>query len=337
MELNVLIRGQSNALLFAERGGALVLERGLQARLGVDVHVLYKWGTDASTIHSATAFTDWDTGGQQASLLRYVRELPADLKDNPTVTLWLHNEFDQKIDGLTTEAWLGEVRTDAALVREALGQDAGATPYIFVPIRYPYGGSFGAIGDGMAALDAEAAFNASISSAAQSLMMNGDGAPNGSHMGSADAVKLGGDLAAGMAETLRPLANGWTGILGPAPAAVEVMRYYEAVLDRLPDPVGLAHWIGARGQGLTLGQMADAFTGSAEFQARYGTLSNQGFVERFYINALDRAGDAEGIAHWTGVLDAGALSRAGVVMGFAFSNEMTAKLAPSLADGIVFA
>ncbi len=77
----------------------------------------------------------------------------------------------------------------------------------FVPIRYPYGGNFEAIGDGMAALDADPAFNASISWAAQSLTMDGDGFPNSSHMGDEDAVRLGESLAASMADTLRPLAN----------------------------------------------------------------------------------------------------------------------------------
>ena len=137
MDLNVLVRGQSNALLFADRGGAAALERGLEARLGVDVHLLYEWGMDTSTIHSATAFMDWDTDGQQASLLRYVRGLSADLRDNPTATVWMHNEYDQMSDGLTTSAWLGEVRADATLVRDALGQGTGTTPYTFVPIRYP--------------------------------------------------------------------------------------------------------------------------------------------------------------------------------------------------------
>ncbi len=207
MDLNVLVRGQSNALLFADRGGAWALEQGLEARLGVDIHLLYEWGTDSSTIHSGTAFMDWDTDGEQASLLRFVDGLPAGLKDNPTAVLWMHNESDQKNDGLTTEAWLGEVRADAAMLRAALGQDAGTTPYTFVPIRYPYGGNFEAIGDGMAALDADPAFNASISWAAQSLTMDGDGFPNSSHMGDEDAVRLGESLAASMADTLRPLAN----------------------------------------------------------------------------------------------------------------------------------
>jgi hypothetical protein len=339
LDLNVLIRGQSNALLFADRGGDDALEQGLEARLpGVDVHMLSESRANANTIFSATAFMDWDTGGQQDSLLRYVNGLPADIKDNPTATLWMHNEYDQQIAGLTTDAWLREVRADAALVRGALGQGAGTTPYEFVPIRYPYGGSFDAIKAGMEALDADPAFNASISWAAWPLAMDGGPEPgaNSSHMGAADALRLGSDLAVGMAEVLRPLAAGWVGPRGASPAAVEVMRFYETALDRLPDAGGLGHWIPAREHGLTLGQMADAFTGSAEFQARYGALSDAGFVERLYLNALDRPGDAEGIAHWTDDLAAGALSRAEVVVGFAFSAEMAAKLAPLAGEGIVF-
>jgi hypothetical protein len=82
--------------------------------------------------------------------------------------------------------------------------------------------------------------------------------------------------------------------------------------------------------------MAGAFTGSAEFEARYGALPNRGFVERLYLNALDRPGDAEGIAYWTRALDTGAAPRSEVVAGFAFSDEMTAKLTPLVAEGAAF-
>ena len=126
------------------------------------------------------------------------------------------------------------------------------------------------------------------------------------------------------------------GVWAPDTVAVDVLRFYEAVLDRLPDAGGLLHWINVRGQGLTLPQMADAFIASAEFESRYGALSNRGFVERLYPNALDRPGDGQGVAYWTGALDAGAASRAEVVAAFAFSDEMTAKLTPLAADGVLF-
>ena len=256
MDLNVLIRGQSNALLFADRGGAAALERGLEARLGVDVHMLYEWGTDSSTIWSGTAFMDWDTGGQQASLLRYVRGRPADIKDNPTATVWMHNEYDQGNASLTTSARLGEVRADAALMRDALGQGSGTTPYTFVPIRYPWGGNFDAIKNGMAALDADGSFNAEISWAAWSLAMDGDGYPNGGHMGNADAVQLGESLAGSMAEMLRPLAGGSSPSPAPTPSPSPTA----------PAPVQTT--LGSGSDTLVLKISQDAWQGSAQYTVK---------------------------------------------------------------------
>ncbi|GAA0600081.1 hypothetical protein GCM10009416_42620 [Craurococcus roseus] len=262
MDLNVLVRGQSNALLFADRGGAAALEKGLEERLGVDVHLLAEWGTDSSTIHSGTAFMGWDTDGRQASLLRYVDELPADIKDNPTATVWMHNEYDQGDWSLTKDAWLSEVRADAELVRDALGQGAATTPYTFVPIRYPYGGNWAPIGDGMAELDADPSFNAEISWAARSLTMDGDGFADSSHMGDADAVWLGGELAASMAETLRPLANG--GSVAPAPQPDPPVAPPAPPAAEAPTgPVTLT--AGSGPDSLVLRVSQDAYQGAAEY------------------------------------------------------------------------
>ncbi len=150
-EINVLIRGQSNAWLFADRGGADALEADLEARLGVNVNILASYGEDDATIHSATPFMTWDTEGQQESLLRFLEALPAAVKDNPTITLWMHNEYDQQ-GSFSSAAWVNEVRTDAALVRDALGQDASTTPYVFEYVPYGWGGNGEAIRDGMATL-----------------------------------------------------------------------------------------------------------------------------------------------------------------------------------------
>jgi hypothetical protein len=260
LDLNVLVRGQSNALLFADRGGAAALEKGLEERLGVDVHILAEWGTDSSTIHSGTAFMGWDTDGRQASLLRYVDGLPADIKDNPTATVWMHNEYDQGDWSLTKDAWLSEVRADADLVRDTLGQGAATTPYTFVPIRYPYGGNWQPIGDGMAELDADPSFNAEMSWAAQSLTMDGDGFANSSHMGNGDAVWLGGELAKSMAETLRPLANGGSvAPPQPQPGAPTV----PPVLEAPGEPLTLT--AGSGPDSLVLKISQDAYQGSAEY------------------------------------------------------------------------
>ncbi|PZW50957.1 hemolysin type calcium-binding protein [Humitalea rosea] len=128
-----------------------------------------------------------------------------------------------------------------------------------------------------------------------------------------------------------------SGVWAPDPVAVDVVRYYHTVIDRQPDAGGLSYWIDRREQGLSLTQMSEAFVTSPEFQNRYGSLSNAGFVAQLYLNALDRPGDAGGIAYWDGLLDAGAITRADVVAGFAFSNEMTAAITPYVTDGVFFA
>jgi hypothetical protein len=224
-EVNVLIRGQSNALLFADRGGAAVLETALEAKLGVEVNLLYAWNApdDGNTIWSATRFMDWDADGEQRGLLNFIADLPAEVKDNPTLTVWMHNEYDQQSLDLTTDEWVGEVKADAALVRAALGQDAATTPYEFVPIRYPYGGNFAAIEAGMERLSAEAAFNADMSDAAWGARMDGgpEAGADGSHLGDADAVAIGDALAAELAPVLAALAGGDGGTAAPPPAGGE--------------------------------------------------------------------------------------------------------------------
>lgn len=101
-----------------------------------------------------------------------------------------------------------------------------------------------------------------------------------------------------------------------------VRRLYGAFFLRLPDADGLAFWEDAY---LTcafpLARIADEFARSAEFRARYGSLSNRQFVELVYANVLGRAGEAAGVNHWTTQLDAGGLSRGGVMVGFSESAE----------------
>lgn len=120
------------------------------------------------------------------------------------------------------------------------------------------------------------------------------------------------------------------------PEAMDVLQAYAAILDRLPDAGGLASWTAARNGGLANADMVDSFIGSAEFQSRFGALSNQDFVARMYLAALDRPADAAGHAAWTSALDNGALSRRDVVQRFACSDEMTQKLLPLVSDGIAF-
>ncbi len=121
------------------------------------------------------------------------------------------------------------------------------------------------------------------------------------------------------------------------PEAVDALRAYKTALDRLPDAGGLANWTAARNAGLANTEMVDALLRSPEFQDRFGGLSNADFLARMYLTALDRPADIAGQAEWTSKLDSGEASRRDVVVGFAYSDEMTQKLLPLVGDGIAFA
>ena len=117
--------------------------------------------------------------------------------------------------------------------------------------------------------------------------------------------------------------------------AARVARLYEAALDRLPDQGGLNFWIDAVQEGASLSTLAGGFIESAEFRSRFGEMaSNAAYVDRLYLNVLDRAGEAEGRAHWVGVLERGALSRAEVLVAFSESAENRAGTAALVQAGI---
>jgi hypothetical protein len=107
---------------------------------------------------------------------------------------------------------------------------------------------------------------------------------------------------------------------------------YQGALGRTPDAAGLASWEHAAGalpaatQAMGADALSDAsciaaaFTGSSEFQATYGNLTNAQFVTQLYANFLDRAPDAAGYAAWMSGLAAG-ITREHVLMGFVGSAE----------------
>jgi beta-glucanase (GH16 family) len=115
--------------------------------------------------------------------------------------------------------------------------------------------------------------------------------------------------------------------------AAEVARLYDTTLGRLPDLSGLANWTSMLETGASLQTVANGFTGSAEFQADYGSLDNTGFVTRLYQNALHRAPDSTGLNVWVAELNSG-VSRAQVVLGFSDSLEHIADTAPHIDYGI---
>jgi hypothetical protein len=118
--------------------------------------------------------------------------------------------------------------------------------------------------------------------------------------------------------------------------AAQAARLYDTVLDRLPDAGGLSGWTGTLKSGWSLKAVAGGFTGSAEFQQKYGALDDVGFVRQLYRNVLDREGEQSGVDAWTGGLKGG-MSRSDVVLDFSESQEHINKMAPYIDDGIWYA
>ncbi|PZW49086.1 Calx-beta domain-containing protein [Humitalea rosea] len=112
--------------------------------------------------------------------------------------------------------------------------------------------------------------------------------------------------------------------------AAVVARIYDTVFGRLPDVGGLSFWRDALDAGaISQREVAASFVGSPEFQAKYGALGNQDFAAALYVNTLDRAPDAGGLAYWTNTLNAG-VPRVDVVLDFSESPEHVALTAPSV-------
>lgn len=103
-----------------------------------------------------------------------------------------------------------------------------------------------------------------------------------------------------------------------------IRRLYQAFFLRNPDASGLAYWIGQANSGRSLADIATEFTASPEFVNRYGSLSNQAFVQLIYANVLDRAPDSGGLNFWINQLSSGQ-SRGAVMVGFSESSEFILK------------
>jgi hypothetical protein len=244
--LNMMLRGQSNAVLLDEFGAIQAAAQEAERLLGFDgvhdrVNVISSHGQDsANTINSGTAFLTewvsprngdwrqgWEVGPLEAGLLEAIAAQPAEIRADPTGVVWLHNEFDSQQPGLSAAEWESAVRFDAAQLRAAFGQEAAQIPYLFVN-AIPYGNSRSdsnqAIKQGMADLADDPGFHAEIAAQAPDLDMNNDGAYGGSHISWSDAGILGQRVALSFAQTFaeyaRPgspvaLAGGQVDDLGP--------------------------------------------------------------------------------------------------------------------------
>ncbi len=118
--------------------------------------------------------------------------------------------------------------------------------------------------------------------------------------------------------------------------AQPVVRLYLAGLGRLPDRSGLQYWTRRHAAGVPLGELAQRFIVSTEFNRRYGSPGNTGYIEVLYRNVLGRPADASGLDYWNRRLIAARISRAGLVVQFSESSEHQATTAPKVEASVVY-
>jgi len=103
-----------------------------------------------------------------------------------------------------------------------------------------------------------------------------------------------------------------------------LVRLYTAHFRRSPDFGGLQFWAGQFRNGMPLTRISGEFARSAEFQATYGSLTDEEFVDLVYNNVFDRNADAGGKTFWLGQLSDG-LSRGAMMAQFSESPEYVAQ------------
>jgi hypothetical protein len=110
-----------------------------------------------------------------------------------------------------------------------------------------------------------------------------------------------------------------------------IVRLYCGLFDRLPNPFELEYWAGRYWNGLPLVSIAEAFTTSSEFVARFGLPGDASLAGLLYEFVLDRHASLGEVEHYLGAIEAGEMTRGELVTSFTESPEfvmMTGTVAP---------
>jgi hypothetical protein len=96
-----------------------------------------------------------------------------------------------------------------------------------------------------------------------------------------------------------------------AQARLDIAKLYLASFNRVADATGLDYWTTRYMNGETLSDIAQLFTGSAEYKAKYPeVMLNSEYVAAIYQNVFGRTADAAGQAHWESMLANGTATKA---------------------------
>jgi hypothetical protein len=126
--------------------------------------------------------------------------------------------------------------------------------------------------------------------------------------------------------------------IGPSQNAGSVYMLYKAAFNRPSDAGGMGYWISLKDGGADIvTSIAQGFVNSAEFIGKYGSNpTNASYISNLYQNVLGRAGEAGGVAYWTGEMNAGRVSKAQALVQFATLPEGAGIVAPLIANGIQY-
>lgn len=109
-------------------------------------------------------------------------------------------------------------------------------------------------------------------------------------------------------------------------------RLYRAYFIREPDSAGFTYWYFATLKGETMAQISDHFARSNEFDERYGSLTDEAFVDLVYKNVLGRDRDQAGSSYWLRRLDSD-MSRGTFMLRFSDAGEYRARTSLRLPPG----
>jgi 5'-nucleotidase len=102
----------------------------------------------------------------------------------------------------------------------------------------------------------------------------------------------------------------------------QIRRLYKTVLGRDADLVGLEYWLEVAADGATYDDLTWAFTNSTEWANAVGDgLSDTDFVNRLYLQALDRPSDPAGLTYWVDDILGSGVEQRSIIRWFAESAE----------------
>lgn len=286
--VNIVVRGQSNAIQTIESGGWVgqrELRNELMRLLGLDpardkINIIYDRDGDNTTAIGGTAFLgdwvkpkagSWNNGFElntgSANLIRKLEQTVA-TNDHPTVVVWLHNETDSKQLTIDPSLWEAAVRWESEYIRAAAGRTSDDMPYLFVSAIPHDGYAFSNQRIRVAQEELiENGFNGWIGARVNDIDKNGDNASiyGGPHVSVSDSILIAQRIALSLAEHFaslaRPgspvaLANGQIADDGPqAIAAARIANEPNAALVRVrhdvADELALLSSAAASGNGWT--------------------------------------------------------------------------------------